>query len=296
MQINTYIRILIALILLSLISLFSACSTPEPGGLLVAVTILPQQEFVEKICGGQSLEIMTLIPPGASPETYELKPAQMQKLSGAGIYFALGSGLQFENNWLDKISHLNPNMKIVDCSKGIEIMTGSAHSHEAAEHNGRDPHVWCSPANARLIIKTMAGELAAIFPDKAGLYEANAAAYLEKLARLDGEIKDMFAAAANRDFLIFHPAWGYFARDYGLNQIAIEVEGKEPHATELSDLVRQAKEKNIKTVFASPQFNTSSAEMIASDIGGRVEFIDPLAKDYVGNLLQVAVKIRAAME
>lgn len=272
------------------------CSAPKSDNFLVAVTILPQQEFVENIVGEKPVETMVLIPPGASPATYELSPSQMQKLANARIYFKLGSGIPFENLWLDKIAELNPGMRIIDCSSGIEILSGGDDEHKPDHEHGRDPHIWCSPRNARIIVANITAGLIDLDQDYKETYEKNALNYDGRLAKLDDELKEIFAAANNRNFIIFHPSWGYFGRDYDLNQIAIEIEGKEPHAADLKKLVDLAKEKNIKTVFASPQFNTASAEMIAHEINGQVEFIDHLAKNYIENMRQVAARIVKAMK
>lgn len=272
-----------------------ACSVPQTDSTMVAVTILPQQEFVEQIAGEFPIGVMVLIPPGASPATYELAPAQMQRLSKAKAYFELGSGLPFENIWLDKIKSLNPDMKIYDCSEGIEILTGAYHEHEGHEHHGNDPHIWCSPVNAKIIVDNIARGLTEIDPEHKKVYEKNAPIYKSKLDQLNSEIKNKLAIINNNDFIIFHPSWGYFAKDYGLNQIPIEIEGKEPRAEDLKHLVELSREKNIKTVFASPQFNTESAEMIAREIEGKVVFIDPLAKEYISNLGEVTSKLVEAL-
>lgn len=287
-------------ILLFCILIHTACSTPQTETTQVAVTILPQQEFVEQIAGEFPIEILVMIPPGANPATYELSPKQMQQISKARAYFKLGSGLPFENTWLDKIKSLNPNMNIIDCSEGIEILSGTAHEHNAHkhhghEHHGQDPHIWCSPSNVKIIVDNISKGLIEVDPDHREIYEKNTLIYKNKLDQLDREIKDKLATISKKDFIIFHPSWGYFARDYGLNQIAIELEGKEPHANDIKKLIELSREKNIKTVFASPQFNIESAEMIAREINGTVEYIDPLAKAYISNLGDVAFKLAEAL-
>ena len=301
-------RFKIAIVAISISLLFVGiyCSMPKSDTLTIAVTILPQQEFVEQVCGEYHPQIMVLIPPGASPATYELTPKQMQMIGDADIYFKLGSGLPFENIWLDKIADLNPGMKIVDCSEGIEILTGMAeeheiHAHDDAEenrghhHHGADPHIWCSPLNVKIMVDNIATSLIELDPKHKEVYEKNAPIYKSRLDELDNEIKAKLAIISTHDFIIFHPAWGYFAHEYDLNQIPIEIEGKEPRADDLMKLVRLSKEKNIQTVFASPQFNTESAKMIAHEINGKVEFIDPLAKEYIANLREVSSKLVEAM-
>ena len=296
------INLLIGLItLISYLAIASCSSSPEPK-MLVAVTILPQKEFVEEVAGDFIPEIMVLIPPGASPANYELSPEQMQKIASAKAFFKVGSGLPFEQVWLDRISKLAPQMKIIDCSNGIEIMSGAAHHHDHdidSEHEdpqGRDPHIWCSPANSMIMVENITGGLIEIDPKHDQAYRRNAEKYKEQLKTLDTEIRNGFADITNRNFIIFHPAWGYFARDYELNQIAIEIEGKDPKAADLQNLVKLADSKNLRTVFASPQFNTESAKMIAHEINGKVEFIDPLAEDYIENMRSTAAKLTLAMK
>jgi zinc transport system substrate-binding protein len=135
-----------------------------------------------------------------------------------------------------------------------------------------------------------------IDPKNGRVYNGNAEKYKEQLMAIDTEIRNGFADITNRNFIVFHPAWGYFARDYGLNQIAIEIEGKDPKAADLQNLVKLAETKNLRTVFASPQFNTESAKMIAHEIKGKVEFIDPLAENYIENMRTTAAKLTMAMK
>lgn len=272
------------------------CSPNSSHKSLVAVSILPQEDFARKVIGQQPFDITVLIPPGASPENYELGPEQMQMLSQAGAYFKLGSGMPFENVWLGKIEKLNPQMLIVDCSQGIEIITGTTESHGGEGPHGEDPHIWLSPKNAMIMVENIANGMAQIDPVHENDYLKNAAAYIDSLKLLDAKIKEMFASITNGNFIVFHPAWGYFARDYGLNQIPIEIEGKEPKAEDLQNLVQLARKENIRTVFASPEFNAESAKVIAREINGQVVYIDPLAKDYIANLLVVTDKFAEAMK
>ena len=279
-----------------LIILQFSCSSDKPQTSLVAVSILPQQDFLKQVIGQQPYSIMVLIPPGASPETYALSPGQMEQLSRAKAYFKLGSGLPFENVWLGKIENLNPAMPIFDCSNSIEIMSGASEGAPETDAHGEDPHIWLSPLNAVMMVRNIAEGMSGIDPAHKDIYEQNAATYIEKLKELDGEIKAKLAAVSDRNFIIFHPAWGYYAKEFGLNQIPIEIEGKEPKAFALEKLVALAKSENIRTVFASPEFNAESAKVIAREINGQVVFIDPLAGDYIANMLEVTGKFGEAMK
>ncbi|MCP4580003.1 MAG: zinc ABC transporter solute-binding protein [candidate division Zixibacteria bacterium] len=285
-----------------LIAVVSALSLAIPliagDDILVAVSVLPQLEFVEQVASVDLFQFLVLIPPGASPSTYELTPGQMKKLSQTSIYFKLGSGLPFENTWLERIAQLNPEMIIVDCSKGIEKISGAEgdeNIHGSHHHHGSDPHIWCSAKNAGLIIDNITGGFIDIDPERESIYEMNAHIYKQKLRELDLEIETLFRDVVKRKFIIFHPSWGYFAKDYDLIQMPIEIEGKEPGAGDLRKLIELSRQEGLSTIFASPQFNTESAEIIAGEIDGAVEYIDHLRKDYLVNLQEVAEKLAKAM-
>jgi len=245
----------------------------EDSGVVVAVSVLPQKDFVERI-GKERVSVIVMIPPGASPATYEPGPGQLRDLSRAELYVRIGH-IPFENAWIDKIAAANPDLKILDSSEGIEIIEN-------------DPHIWLSPALVRTQVEHIAGSLIELDPDNEDYYTRNKESYLRDLNALDANIRKNLSGIGNRKFMIFHPAWGYFAREYGLEQIPIEVEGKEPSASDLAGLVDTAKANNITVVFAAPQFNPESARVIAEEIGGTVISIDPLAEDCAANMRAVS--------
>lgn len=273
----------------------STISASAEEGLLVAVSIPPQKEFVEQVAGEANVKVFVLLPPGANPSTYELTTDQMKQLSQARVFFKVGSFFPFEQVWLQKLADLNPGMLVVDCAKGISIRSGVEDHADHGDAQGRDPHVWCSLKNAGIMVDNIVRGLAAIEPEDSSRFAANAEAYKLKLDSLDNQNKALFDACPNREFLIFHPAWGYFAADYGLIQVPIESEGKEPHLDELKNLIQLAKRNSLKTVFVSPQFNPESARTIAEEIGGKVEYLDPLAENYLDNMREVAQKIAASL-
>jgi zinc transport system substrate-binding protein len=287
-------------------SLFVLGASPLSFGqdkISVVVSILPQKEFVENI-GGQFVQTIVLVPPNASPESYEPNPAQMKELSRAKFFFKVGTNLDFELSLLDKIAGLNPSLRIVDCSKGINILIepkggsdqGEEVKYSGHHHGGSDPHIWSSLRNAQVIIDNITDGLIAVDSIHKAEYQKNAATYKQKLAFLDKQIAAMFANTKKRKFIVFHPAWGYFAKDYGLIQLAVEMEGKEPSAADIKGLILLAKENGITTVFASPQFNAESAKTIAREIGGTVEYIDPLNEHYFDNMQTVAGKIAKSLD
>ena len=251
-------------------------ATEQPTRALnVAVSILPQKYFVERV-GGEHVTVNVMVLPGESPATYEPSPAQLRALSGADAYFSIG--VPFENAWLDRITSANDEMVMVDTTEGIERIE---------EGGNPDPHIWLSPSQVRIQAATIAEALAGADPAHAEVYEANLTALLEDIDVLDAEIRETLVGVEERRFMVFHPSWQYFAQDYGLEMIAIEVGGQEPSAAELARLIDTAKEEGIEVIFAQPEFSTEAAETIAGEIGGQVLLISPLAEDWLDNLRRV---------
>ena len=272
--------------------------------LVVAVSIVPQAGFVEAV-GGDKVEVVVMVPPGASPHTYEVTPDQMVKLSEAKMYAKVGSPMEFELTSLDRLIAANPDMLIVDCSEGIQLLemdeNDDEHDDEQEydhdhDHTGTDPHIWLSVRNAMKMVQNTCAGLVEVDPANQAHYEQNCAAYLQELEEFDREITDILSGVQNRRFIVFHPAWGYFAHDYDLIQVAVEKGGKEPDIDYRIRLIEEAREHDIRVVFLSLQYPVRSAEVIADEIGGRVVLLDPLAKDFIANMRLVASAMREAME
>ncbi|MDD2472634.1 MULTISPECIES: metal ABC transporter solute-binding protein, Zn/Mn family [unclassified Methanoculleus] len=277
----------------------------QDGQVVVAVTILPEQEFVERV-GGDHVRVVLLVPPGADPHTYEPPPGVLADVAKADMYAAVGSGVEFELAWKDKIAAQNPDMLVVNCSRGIDmIATTEEHHHEEEEHEeeehgeveeehhhhgGADPHVWVSPRNAKIMVENIREGLTEVDPEHADDYRRNADAYLAELDALDAEIADTLAGSGVTKIMVYHSAWAYFARDYGLTEIAIESEGKEPSPQRIAELVTQAREEHIKTIFVVPSHSSRSAEVIANEIGGTVVPVDLLEKDYLESMRRMTAK------
>ncbi|WP_305065599.1 metal ABC transporter solute-binding protein, Zn/Mn family [Methanococcoides sp.] len=263
-----------------------------PKQLIIVTSILPQADFIEHI-GGDKVEVIVMIPPGANPATYEPTASQLKAVSSAGMYAKVGSGLLFEEVWLDKIISTNPDMLMVDTSKGVTLMEMEEHHHEEenSRHNNdersMDPHIWLSPENAQIMVQNICDGLIRIDPANETYYEQNKEQYIRDLEVLDSKINQSLSGFKNRTFMVFHPSWGYFARDYNLTMIAVEIEGKEPSVSDMAHLIKTAKENDINVIFVQPQFSTKSAEVIAKEIGGGVIPADSLAKDYLVNLHEV---------
>lgn len=263
-------------------------STPLP----VAVTIPPYREFAEAV-GGDRVEVMIMVPSGASPHTYEPTPGQLRALSKTALYLAVGTDIEFEDVWMESLTSVNRDMQVVDTSAGITLLNTETGDTATADDNIRyDPHVWLSPANARIIARNIADAYIAYAPDDAAYFEAQFAAYDEKLASLDGEIKETFAGTTKKTVLVFHPAWGYYADQYGLAMTSIEEDGKEPSPASLKAIITSAEEAGIPVIFASPESPTRNAEAIADEVGASVVYISPLAENYTENLVKVTDAFR----
>ena len=283
----------IVLVVLASYSEFAAAAPRQ-----VVVSIPPQQYFVEQL-GGNLVQVVSLLPAGASPHTFEPKPQQMKSLSQADLYVRIH--VEFEDAWWDKFLSAKPDMYVVDSTAGVEFLAAdSAHHHEAdaeAEHSesaeaehaasGRDPHIWLSPKRVQMQAETICAGLIAIDPANQETYLANKARFLQELAQLDQTIQAQLAGLRSRAFMVFHPSWAYFAADYNLTQLAIEFEGKEPSAAEMIAIIKQAQAAQIRVIFSQPQSSRRTAEMIASQLDARVATLDPLAGDWRANLLQI---------
>ena len=264
--------------------------TVDPEGrIVVYATIPPQKEMIEAI-GGDKVNVNIIVPEGGDPHTADLKPSQLADLSNARMYVMIGSGIEFEVKSIDKIMDLNKNMLLVDSSRGIQLMEMTENDHEG--EGGKDPHIWTSLRNGKIMAQNIYEGLITVDPNNKDYYLNNRDDYLKKLDEADNYIKNELKDINNRSFMISHPSWSYFAKDYNLNQIAIEVEGKEPTLQSLARTIEQAKEENINTIFISPGFSSKAAEIITKEIGGTTEVLDPLAGNYIGNLKITANKIK----
>ena len=279
---------------------FSPVSAAEK--VQVVVSILPQVYFVEQI-GGDLVDIICMLPEGGLPHTYEPTAQQMKLLSQADMYVRIKVG--FENAWWEKMVTANPNMIVVDSTEGLKLTEGHAHQEheEDAEHHdkdartgqGRDPHIWLSPRMVKIQVENIHQGLLVVDPEHKDTYQANKEAFLQSLDTLDKDIQAQLADLITRKFMIFHPAWFYFARDYDLEQIPIEIEGKEPSAKEMTGLMKLAKDEYITVIFVQPQTSRRSADTIAKQIGAKVEILDPLAANWKENILHVTEILSEAL-
>lgn len=280
----------------------SPASSPETEvnrPLPVTVSIVPQKYFVRRI-GGDKVAVNALIRPGVDPHTYEPLPEDLKTLADSKAYFKVGVSL--ENSWKDRIASVNDRLLAIDTSEGIKKLPLTAehdhdHGHEKEnpekkEHHGEkenlDPHIWLSPKRVKLQAESIYRTLAKLDPANQAFYQTNLGLFISDLDALDKEIRQILSGVKNKKFLVFHPEWGYFAEDYGLEMLSIEVDGNEPGPAELTDIITEAKKNHIKVIFAQPEFSRKSADTIANEIGGRVITISAFDENWRENLRRVA--------
>ena len=275
----------------------------------VFVSLVPQKYFVQQI-GKNLVDIQVMIPPGADFHVYEPKPKQMVAIARTQLYFAIG--IEFEKARLKKISRANPHMKIVRTDQGIQKIPMATHyhrdekddhhagseSHKDENHraaNSLDPHIWLSPPLVKKQARAILAALQEIDPGHHLIYEANYQNFFAEITDLDSELKKILSDKRGLQFMVFHPAWGYFAHTYGLQQVPVEIEGKNPKPAQLKELIEHARKNDIKAIFVQPQLSARSAELTAREIDGQVVSADPLAEDWADNLRKVARQIKAQL-
>lgn len=288
--------IVASLALLALAACRSAPGVPGPR-LRVAVSVPPQAWFVERI-GGDRVAVEVMIPPGFSHVDYPLTPRQMAALSAIDLYIKVGHrSFDYERRYIDPFLERTPRVRIVDMSQGMRLIEGEGDHHDLSDHHDHgdgDPHVWVAPETVAVAAGNIARALAAADPAGAPLYRANLHSFLQEIERLDREIRAELAAAPVRKFIVYHPGWGYFARQYGLEQIVIEAEGKEPGAAQMIRLIDRARREGVRLVFVEEGFPRESAQVIADAVDGQVVLADPQQKDWPANLRRVAAAFRRA--
>jgi zinc transport system substrate-binding protein len=284
-------------IIIALSLVFVAAASVSCGGqgqqsdkLGVAVTLVPYADFVRQV-GGDKVDVTVMVPSRASPHSYEPTASQMMELSEAELYVQAGSGIEFENAWMDNLIDQNPDMLLVNGSDGIDLITSTD-----PDEPGMDPHVWTSPVNAKIIAQNICDGLIAVDPDNTAYYEGNRDSYLSELDTLDAYIDDKFEGYAVRYFLIYHPSFGYFSEDYDLNQLSIEFEGKEPTPQGIQECIDLAEQYNLNYVFIEPQYSLQYAQTIANSTGGQTAVVNDLPEDYINSMRNMADALALEME
>lgn len=305
-------KILVSLVLMLLLVPGYALAN-EP--LKVFVSILPQEFFVNAI-GKEKVKVTVMVPPGANPAVYEPKPSQMVKLAETDIYFAIG--VPFEKAWMQKIADSNPKMTIVHTDDNVPKTPISGHYHEDADgnqvwhgedhsdgdmdddHDGEhvddgenlDPHIWLDPALVKIQARNITDALNAADPFNSDFYEKNYQAFLLRCDEVDAQVREKLRGCEGITFMTFHPAWGYYAKAFGMHQLTVEVGGREPSPAQLKALIDQAKADKVKVIFVQPQFDQKHARTIAKATGTKLLIADPLELDWVMCLLNQANRIQ----
>lgn len=265
----------------------------EAARISVCVSIPPQAFFVERI-GGERVSVVVLVGPGQSPATYEPTPSQIAQLDSADVYFRIG--VPFEDALLSRVRSSMPGKNIVDLREGIQLRQISERGGHGHSHGREDPHTWLDPRLAAEQARTIQRELARLDPEGQPQYNAALEVLLEELEAVRRQAAEMLAPVRGRAMVVFHPAFGYFADAYGLEQVAIELEGREPAPRELERVIDDAKWLEARAIFVQPEFATASAEAVAKEIGAEIVRIDPLARDYLDNHLRMAREVAEALE
>jgi len=253
------------------------------GRIKVATTIAPLGDFVKAV-GGEKVEVIVVVPPGAEPHTFEPTPSLMMDVAKADLYVMNGAGLEF---WMDKLLEANKRMVVVDSSQGVALLQ---------ERKGEiDPHIWISLRNAAVQVNNICAGLIEVDSQNKDFYIKNRDAYLETLKALDVELNRTFAGKKNKIFIVHHPAWTYFARDYDLSQVPLMENEKEPGPKYLGEVIDLARTNNITTIFVEPEYNPKAAEVMAREMNTSIVTLDPLAKNYLENMAYAGREIAKSL-
>lgn len=280
--------------------LFQSWAVGADAPATVCVSIPPQAWLVKHVSGG-SVGVMTLLPPGANPHTYEPTVKQMKELAGASLYLTVG--IPFERPLAARVGKLNPALRIAATDAGIQkhgadAHDGHAHEHGEADHDadgcmaGGDPHIWLSPPCFCAMASNTAAALTGLLP--APQLAANLQATVAAIRAVDEDIGARLKGMTMRTWAVYHPSWHYFADRYGLSLLAIEQDGKAPSARQLARLVRETRSAGVKTVFTEPSFDRRPAQILADQIGAHVAVIDPLKEDWPALMRDVADNLLSA--
>lgn len=268
----------------ALLILWMLCLPALAGPLRLFASVPPIAELARQV-GGERIEAHSLLRPGDNPVTFAPTPRQLAELSGARLFLRVG--VPFERTWLKRIHALAPRLEVIDLRQGLPSapLAGHHHGHGLGdEPHEPDPHLWTDPIAISGMAERIADTLARLDPEHAAGYHDRARQVQEAMQTLDAEIRDRLEGLQSRAFLVFHPAWGYFARRYGLEQLAIEHEGKQAGGRWLAETIDKARKAGIRLILIQPQFDQRLARQVAQAIGGDVVTIDPLAPDYAAQI------------
>lgn len=280
---------LIYTVMIYVMLILSACSNEntDSNRPTVVVTVLPQEAFVKAVAG-DLINIVTMVPPGASPESYQPTPRQMTSLSDASLYFTIGMATE-QTNILPSATSLNKNLQVINLVDYVDAIY-PARFFEASKdpnHTGRDPHMWMSPRRVIVMVNVIKDQLKVIDPINASVYEKNAANYIKELEAIDRELKTVFEEMTTSKFIIMHPSLGYFADDYGLTMVELEQDGKTSSAEHMKYVIDFARTNDIKVIFYQLEFDSQQAKTLADEVDGTTMALEILSLDYINNLKEI---------
>lgn len=266
--------------------LLSCGNQPQKEKRILTVTIEPLRYFTEKIAGDK-FQVVSMVPKGSSPETYDPTPRQLVDLSQSEAYLKIGH-IGFEQTWMDKLQANMPGMKIFDTSEGIKLIYDQKEAHGNHTHKGGiEPHVWNSTINARIIANNIFKALIELDPENESYYHHNLDSLKSVISKTDKNIRSLLEGSP-QTFLIYHPALSYYARDYGLRQISIEEGGKEPSPTYLKELIEICKKEKVPIIFVQKEFDMRNAELIAQETSTQIVSINPLSYDWQKEMIRIS--------
>ncbi len=287
-----------------ILSVFGSSILQASEKITVAVTIPPIQTFVEAI-GGELIEVVHLVPAGQDLHTFAPKPSKMREMLDVKLYFKLG-GIMAEDIWLERLVSLNPSMKVMSITRGIErIEMDAHHHHEEEEHHDEeekseasyDPHIWLAPSNVKKMGAQILEHLLESMPENEIVLNKNYEKFISDVVETDSDIQKILSASdQSKGFLVFHPAWGYFAKDYGLSQFSVELEGKEPSPVELVEQLKEARTLGIRNIWIQPQRSSRMANSLAVCLGGKLLVMDPLSTVWSNTLKKAAREVAKSYE
>ena len=280
--------------LIYILTLFilSACgnTTQKSEKPILTVTLEPLRYFTEAIAG-DNYEVVSMVPKGSSPESYDPTPQQLVNLSKSQAYFRIGY-IGFEQAWMKKLEANCPNMKVFDTSKGIDLIRDKGHWHGDHFHEGGvEPHVWNSTQNALIIADNIYQALCELDSTHQEDYQKRLDVLKQTIQQTDANVRTLLENA-DSTFLIYHPALSYFARDYGLKQVSIEEGGKEPSPAQLKALIETCRNENVHTIFVQQEFDQRNAQLIANELGVNIVSINPLSYDWVKEMIRIAEALK----
>ena len=260
---------------------FSGCSSKKNQQNNISVSIEPLKYFVDQLTSG-NIPVNVMVPMGASPATYAPTTKQLVKLSSSKIYVGIGY-LGFEQAWMNKMKDLNPDMSVLLLAKEIELISDE-HHHDGHDHKGVDPHIWMSPKTVKSFLPALRDFLMKSFPEYRENIKANYSTLIEQVSNLDEDFETMAQNLTYRKFIIYHPALSYLARDYGLEQLSIEIDGKEPSPRQLQELIEAANRHNIRLIFIQQEFDQRNAYTVKEATDAELVTINPLDYAWADNL------------